>query len=67
MLSNKWTFSLTSLVVILALAFVVPTAMAAEFSVGLSVGPNVDISSPDGIQAVYGSAMLLRLRLPLAQ
>ena len=31
MLSNKWTFSLTSLVVILALVFVVPTAMAAEF------------------------------------
>ena len=58
MLSNKWTFSLTSLVVILALAFVVPTAMAAEFSVGLSVGPNVDISSPDGIQAVYGSAAI---------
>ena len=58
MLSNKWTFSLTSLVVILALALVVPSAMAAEFSVGLSVGPNVDISSPDGIQAVYGSAAI---------
>ena len=49
MLSNKWTFSLTSLVVILAL--VVPSAMAAEFTVGLSVDPAVDISSPDGIQA----------------
>ena len=58
MLSNKWTFSLTSLVVILALVFVVPSAMAAEFSVGLSVGPDVDISSPDGIQAVYGSAAI---------
>ena len=33
MLSNKWTFSLTSLVVILALVFVVPSAMAAEFAV----------------------------------
>ena len=54
MLSNKWTFSLTSLVVILALAFVVPSAMAAEFTVGLSVGPDVDISSPDNIQAAYG-------------
>ena len=54
MLSNKWTFSLTSLVVILALALVVPSAMAAEFTVGLSVGPDVDISSPDGIQAAYG-------------
>ena len=66
MLSNKWTFSLTSLVVILALAFVVPSAMAAEFAVTLSVGPDVDISSPDGIQAAYG-AMLLGLRLPRVQ
>ena len=57
MLSNKWTFSLTSLVVILALAFVVPSAMAAEFAVTLSVGPDVDISSPDGIQAAYGAAI----------
>ena len=54
MLSNKWTFSLTSLVVILALAFVVPSAMAAEFAVTLSVGPDVDISSADGIQVAYG-------------
>ena len=56
MLSNKWTFSLTSLVVMLALAFVVPSAMAAEFTaVTLSVGPDVDISSPDNIQAAYGA------------
>ena len=55
MLSNKWTFSLTSLVVILALALVVPSAMAAEFTVGLSVGDTVDISSPDGIQAAYST------------
>ena len=54
MLSNKWTFSLTSLVVILALAFVVPSAMAAEFAVTLSVGPDVDISSADDIQVAYG-------------
>ena len=67
MLSNKWTFSLTSLVVILALAFVVPSAMAAEFTVGLSVGDTVDISSPDGIQAAYSNTMLLRLRLPRVQ
>ena len=67
MLSNKWTFSLTSLVVMLALAFVVPSAMAAEFTVvTLSVGPDVDISSPDGIQAAYGG-MLLTLRLPRVQ
>ena len=54
MLSNKWTFSLTSLVVILALVFVVPSAMAAEFAVTLSVGPDADISSADGIQVAYG-------------
>ena len=58
MLSNKWTFSLTSLVVILALALVVPSAMAAEFGVTLSVGPDVDISSPDGIQAVYSNTAI---------
>ena len=57
MLSNKWTFSLKILVVMLALAFVGHSAMAAEFAVTLSVGPNVDISSPDGIQAVYGAAI----------
>ena len=61
MLSNKWTFSLTSLVVILALAFVVPSAMAAEFTVGLSVGPDVDISSPDGIQAAYGAGIDIKI------
>ena len=57
MLSNKWTFSLKILVVMLALAFVGHTAMAAEFAVTLSVGPNVDISSPDNIQAAYGAAI----------
>ena len=59
MLSNKWTFSLTSLVVILALVFVVPSAMAAEFAVTLSVGPDVDISSAGDIQVAYGDGMLL--------
>ena len=49
MLSNKWTFSLTSLVVMLALAFAVPSAMA-EFAATLSVGAGVDISSADGVQ-----------------
>ena len=51
MLSNKWTFSLTSLVVMLALAFVGHSAMAAEFAVTMSVGSDVDISSSaDNIQ-----------------
>ena len=61
MLSNKWTFSLTSLVVMLALAFVVPSAMAAEFTVDLTVGPDVDISSPDNIQAAYGEAIEINI------
>ena len=61
MLSNKWTFSLTSLVVMLALAFVVPSAMAAEFTVDLTVGPDVDISSPDNIQAAYGAAIEIKI------
>ena len=50
MLSNKWTFSLKILVVMLALAFVGHTAMAAEFGVALSVGAGVDASSADNIQ-----------------
>ena len=61
MLSNKWTFSLTSLVLILALAFVAPSAMAAEFSFGLSVGSSVDISNEGGIQAAYGAAVTIEI------
>ena len=50
MLSNKWTFSLKILVVMLAVAFVGHTAMAAEFAVTMSVGSGVDASSADNIQ-----------------
>ena len=50
MLSNKWTFSLKILVVMLAFAFVGHTAMAAEFAVTMSVGAGVDASSADNIQ-----------------
>ena len=50
MLSNKWTFSLKILVVMLAVAFVGHSAMAAEFGVTLSVGAGVDASSADNIQ-----------------
>ncbi len=51
MFSHKWTFSLTSLIVILALAFVVPLAMAE------TGGPTVKISVADndvgdGVQTV---------------
>ena len=49
MLSNKWTFSLTSLVVMLALCFVASSAMA-QFEIGLSVDDDVDVSFADGNQ-----------------
>ena len=51
MLSNKWTFSLTSLVVMLAFAFVASSAMAGEFGISLGVADTVDVSYADGIQA----------------
>ena len=53
MLSNKWTFSLKILVVMLALAFVGHSAMAAEFAVTMSVGSGVDISSADDVQVEH--------------
>ena len=42
MLSKKMTFSLMSLITILALAFVVSPAMAAEFSTDLSGDGTID-------------------------
>ena len=63
MLSNKWTFSLTSLVVMLALAFVVPSAMAAEFTVGLSVDTDDDISSAGEIQVEYSDAGTTEIKI----
>ena len=53
MLSNKWTFSLKILVVMLAVAFVGHTAMAAEFAVTMSVGAGVDVGSADNIQVEH--------------
>ena len=53
MLSNKMTFSLMSLITILALAFVVTPAMAAEFDVTLdmtgdrSAADNLQVDRPD--------------------
>ena len=61
MLSNKWTFSLTSLVVILALAFVVPSAMA-EFGVTMGVGSGVDKSSAGNIQVEHGAATMINIK-----
>ena len=54
MLSNKWTFSLTSLVVILALALVASPAMA-QFEIKLSVGADEDVSFADGNQVQYSA------------
>ena len=53
MLSKKMAFSLMRLItIILVLAFMVPSAMAEEFGVTLSVDPKLDISSEDGIQVM---------------
>ncbi len=54
MLSNKWTFSLTSLVVIFALCCVAP-ALAAEFGLHLTVPSDVDVSHADHIQVAYST------------
>ena len=62
MLSNKWTFSLTSLVIILALALVAPYAMAGEFSTDLTVDDSTDVSRAEGVQVQYGSLVNIRVR-----
>ncbi len=51
MLSNKWTFSLTSLIVILAFALAAPAM--AQFEIKLSVGTGEDVSHADGNQVRY--------------
>ena len=55
MLSNKWTFSLTSLVLMLSLCLVASPALA-QFEIKLSVGANEDVSHADGNQVVYGAS-----------
>ena len=62
MLSNKWTFSLTSLVTILALALVVPYAVAGEFSTDLTVDDSTDVNHAEGVQVQYGSLVNIRVR-----
>ena len=62
MLSNKWTFSLTSLVIILALALIAPYATAGEFSTDLTVDDSDDVSHAEGVQAQYGSLVNIRVR-----
>ena len=62
MLFNKWTFSLTSLVTILALALVVPYAVAGEFSTDLTVDDSTDVNHAEGVQVQYGSLVNIRVR-----
>ena len=62
MLSNKWTFSLTSLVIILALVLVAPYATAGEFSTDLTVDDSTDVSRAEGVQVQYGSLVNIRVR-----
>ena len=59
MLSKKMAFSLMRLITLLAFAFVAPSAMA-QFSATLSVDPDVDISSAEGIQVLNGSRTTVR-------
>ena len=57
MLSNKWTFSLTSLVLMLSLVLIAPSAMA-QFAINLSIGADEDVSYADGNQVIYGDTLL---------
>ena len=51
MLSKKMAFSLTSLITILALAFIAPTAFAADF--GVSLDMSNDASELPGYQLAH--------------
>ena len=62
MLSNKWTFSLTGLVIILALALIAPYAMAGEFSTDLTIDDSDDVSHAEGVQVQYGSLVNIKVR-----
>ena len=68
MLSKKMSFSLmrlitiTSLVIILALALIAPYATAGEFSTDLTVDDSTDVSRAEGVQAQYGSLVNIRVR-----
>ena len=59
MLSNKWTFSLTSLVIILALALVAPYATAGEFSTDLTVDDSTDVSRAEVFRRNMGRWLTL--------
>ena len=60
MAQNKIAFCLASLVVILAFAFVTPSAMA-QFDITLSLDPSQNVSSADGYQVRYGIPITIRI------
>ena len=68
MLSKKMAFSLmrlitiTSLVIISALACIAPYAMAGEFRTDLTVDDSTDVSHAEGVQAEYGSLVNIWVR-----
>ena len=65
MLSKKMAFSLMSLITLLALAFVAPAAMAAEFGVALDM--TKDVSTADNLQLDHpGTALPLTVRFDRA-
>ena len=62
MLSSKMTFSLMSLITIIALAFVVPSAMAQDFDTSIGIADaDMDISSADNVQVMLMQAVDVRL------
>ena len=60
MMSNKWAFSLTSLITIIALAFVVTPAMAGDFSTAISVAGH-DISHVADEQRQVGTSVVFNV------
>ena len=67
MLSNKMTFSLMSLITILAFAFVVTPAMAGEFGVSLDKTGDVSTATDD-LELVHpGDGMKITLRVEFAK
>ena len=59
MLSNKMTFSLTILMMLLSIGLVIPPALAGEFEAYFTPGElMVDVSSDDGLQVRSGRSRL---------
>ena len=64
MMSKKWTFSLTSLIAILTLAFVAPAAMAADFKVSLAEhADQPDIGAAPGLQVERPADNTLKVKV----